>query len=148
MLMAESRKLKQERKIDEVKIAKVLAMPGLTGQEAGRLFRQGRMLFCRGRPRRHHGQLEHCLGCGPRQRQCGRDQAVDQAIEDLADAQEEIVKLKPGLEKAKGLDRAKLLDQLIDAASKLNEGGMKTYSEKESGSAREIIALDPRTRQG
>jgi hypothetical protein len=66
----------------------------------------------------------------------------------LAEAREAIDKLKAGLEKAKGLERAKVLDQLIEALDKLGQAGMKADAEKIAEWSREIVKLDPENKAG
>jgi thioredoxin-related protein len=66
-------------------------------------------------------------------------------LQPMADAQETVAKLKPELATAKGIDRAKILDKLVDACEKLGgavraSGVMPLDVDKWS---KEIVKLDP-----
>jgi thioredoxin-related protein len=70
-------------------------------------------------------------------------------FEPIAEAMETYVKLQPDLEKAEGLDRAKLLDQLITAYSKLGMFAQGVKPAPNIGEwSKEIISLDPDNKAG
>jgi thioredoxin-related protein len=64
-------------------------------------------------------------------------------IEGFVDAYEAIVKLKQELAKAQGLNRAKVLDQLVDAQTKLNGS-----SDELLPWSKEVVTLDPDNKSG
>ena len=81
---------------------------------------------------------------GPRQ--------IKQLLErfkDTGQMQEAVAKIKAHLEKAKGIERAKLLDQLVDAQDKLNNGAVNRVPPAELAKlSKEIIALDADNKAG
>ncbi|MFZ1933118.1 MAG: thioredoxin fold domain-containing protein [Thermoguttaceae bacterium] len=73
---------------------------------------------------------------------------LKQSIKDLqpmADAQETIAKLKPELATAKGVDRAKILDKLVDACDKLGFAvrASRVMPQDVDKWSKEIVKLDP-----
>ena len=124
LLLTESNKLKEARKFDEAKIVidKILALPALTGeQKQDAYFAKGECCFYL----QDYAGIVACLKkaheAAPDSEKAPSLQQMLQRFEPIAEAQETVARIKGELDKAQGLDRAKLLDQMIDARSKLGQ---------------------------
>ncbi|MCY2989407.1 MAG: thioredoxin fold domain-containing protein [Planctomycetota bacterium] len=124
LLLAESAKLKEARKFDEAKLVidKALALPGLTSeQKQDAYFTQGECCFYL----QDYAGIVACLKkaheAAPQSAKASSIQEMQQRFAPIAEAQETVARIKGELDKAQGLDRAKLLDQMIDARSKLGQ---------------------------
>jgi protein disulfide-isomerase len=70
-------------------------------------------------------------------------------FKDIAATQEALTKIKADLEKAEGIERAKLLDQLIDAEEKLmGSPASGTTAEELAKLSQEVIAIDADNKAG
>jgi len=151
-LVAEADELKENEKYDEAKAAldKALALPGLTGeQKQEAYFAQGECFF--------HAKdfvgivaaLKKGLEAAPEGPSAPMIKRTLERFSAAAEAQEAVAKIDAELETAKGLDRAKALDRLIDAREKLSrfarDGNLSEQVEKW---AQEIVALDAENKAG
>jgi thioredoxin-related protein len=142
VLNAEFSELMDQEKFVEARgtADKVLTLPGATAeQKQGACMNLCECCFS-------HGDFVGLVGClkkgieaGPETEQAKQFKSLATRFQPMAEAQEEIVKLKTELEKASGIDRAKVLDKLVDAQSKLPA---KRGGEELDKWSREIITLD------
>ena len=152
VLMAEAVKLMADKKFGEAKATyeKALAVsPIAPEQKQNAYFAQAEAYF-------RLNEFVGLVACLKKAQEAAPDgpmaEQIKQAIErfkDIAEMQEAVAKIKVDLEKAKGIDRAKLLDQLIDAQSKLNDtpvGGAP--SAELARLSKEIVALDADNKAG
>lgn len=152
LLTSEADKLMADKKFDEAKAAfdKVLAISSLTpDQKQETYLSQGEAFF-------RLNDFVGLLAClkkaqeaapeGPRAEQI---QQMLERFKDLSEMQESTAKIKADLEKAEGIERAKLLDQLIDAEGKLSNNPFGGSSPAEAAKqSKEIIALDADNKAG
>ena len=152
VLLAKAAKLKETREFDEAKrvLDQALAMPGLTGeQKQDAYFSQGECFFA-------VQDFAGIVACLKQAHEAAPDTEKGSAIQDMlqrfspvAEAQATVTKIKAELDKAEGLDRAKLLEQMIDARSKLaqftRDASLAQDIEKWT---QEIIALDADNKAG
>ena len=110
-------------KLDEAKAAveKAVAMTGISGeQKQDAYFAQGECFYMS----KDFAGLVACLKKGveaaPDSAKAANLKGMIARFAKQAEAQEAVAKLKADLEKATGLDRAKLLDRLIDAYARLD----------------------------
>jgi thioredoxin-related protein len=152
LLLAQFAALKDAEKFDEAKavIEKIVAMPGVSGQQKqDAYFALGEIYF----DRKDFAALVACLkkaaDASPEGPKVADIKAAIVRFKDVAEAQESVAKIKEGLEKAEGLDRAKLLDQLIDARTKVSRFVPdETLSEDVEKWSKEIAGLDPKNKAG
>jgi thioredoxin-related protein len=152
LLMAEFNELKDQRKLVEAKAVadKLLALPGVASEQRQSacmplcefFFGQGdfvTLVAC----------LKKGIEAGPDSPQANQFKTILKQFQPMADAQQAVVKLKVELDTVKGLDRAKVLDKLVEAQSKLASvsrgGGAGQDIEKWS---REIVTLDADNKAG
>jgi len=151
-LLAEADGLKQERKFDEARAAydKALALPGVSGQQKqDAYFNQGECYFYA----KDFVAVVRCLKqaaeAAPDSDKVAAIQSMSQRFAPLAEGQEAIAKLKTELASAQGLDRAKLLDQWLQARAKLSESFPDSELAKDTEtSSQEIIQLDSENQAG
>ena len=152
LLLAESAKLKETRKFDEAKLVidKALAVPGLTGeQKQDAYFTQGECCFYL----QDYAGIVACLKkaheAAPQSAKASSIQEMQQRFAPIAEAQETVARIKGELDKAQGLDRAKLLDQMIDARSKLGQFARDANPAQDIEKwTQEIITLDADNKAG
>jgi thioredoxin-related protein len=152
LLIVEAEKLKGERKIARAKAAfeKALALPGIDGeQKQDAYFAEGECFFAT----RDFAGIVDCLRKGekaaPETKLASQLKQMIARFQPMADAQVAVTKAKDELAKAKGLDRAKVLDRLIDAQTKADhmlpgpkhDGDLAEWTE-------EIIKLDANNKVG
>jgi tetratricopeptide (TPR) repeat protein len=150
--MTEAAKLMANKKFNEAKAAfdKALAVSPITPeQKQDAYLAQGEAFF---RLNDFVGltaclkKAQEAVPNGPRAEQ------IKQLIErfkDIGQMQETVAKIKAPLEKAKGIERAKLLDQLIDAQEKLNASEVGGVPPAELAKlSKEIVALDADNKAG
>lgn len=151
-LMAEATKLEEGRKFDEAKAAfdKALALPGITGeQRQDAYFAQGECYF-------HKQDFASVVACLKKAQAAAPDspkvpdiKSMIERFAGIAETQQAVAKLEAELKTAQGLDRAKVLDRLIDASAKLGLFGLgANLAEKTPQWSREIIALDADNKAG
>ena len=118
--MAEAAVLKENEKYADAQalIAKALALPGLSGaQRQDGVLRPGRMLFLQKDFPGVVANLKLAIAAAPDSDNASRLKGMVAHFTAVAEAQAAVAKLNVDLEKAKGLDRAKVLDQLISGRS-------------------------------
>jgi tetratricopeptide (TPR) repeat protein len=130
---------------------KAVEIPGLTGEQKQSLyFAQVEAIF----QQRDLAGMMACLKKGieaaPEGPKAADMKGIMQRFAPMAEAQETIAKIKPDLDKAEGLERAKLLDQLITAYGKLGmfANAVKGEAPDINGWTKEIIALDADNKAG
>ena len=151
-LMAEAAKLMADKKFDEAKAAfeKALAVSPITPEEKqdARLA-QGEAFF-------RLNDFAGLVACLKKAQEAAPDgpraQQIAQMLErfkEIGEMQKTVAKLKADLGKAAGIERAKLLDQLIDAQGKLNNGPVGGASPAELAKlSKEIVAIDADNKAG
>lgn len=151
-MMAEAAKLKEKEKIDEAKAVyeKILALSGLSDQQKQNVFlAQGECFFSRQDFPGVISCLKKALEAAPKSDQASQIKGMIEQFSEAADAQEATIKIKADLKNAKGLDRAKLLDQLVDAQKKLAQFVPDRDLAKELEEwSKEIVSLDPENKAG
>jgi thioredoxin-related protein len=152
LLLAEADQLKQARKFDEAKLVydKALSLPGIGGeQKQDALFAQGECFFSLKDFVGVVACLKKAAEAAPDSPKAANLQGMIQRFAPMGEAQEACGKIKEQLAQAQGLDRAKLLDQLIDARAKLARFApdQELDQDREKWS-QEIIALDPENKAG
>jgi thioredoxin-related protein len=128
---------------------KALALPGITAEQKQSVY----LLLCQTyAAQSDFVNVVACLKKGievaPDSEQSKQFKMFIQQCKPMADAQEAIVKLKAELENVKGLDRAKILDKLVEAQSKLAAAARGTSSQDIEKWSREIITLDADNKAG
>lgn len=151
LLMVECGKLKEQRKFDEAKavVEKALALPGVSGeQKQEAYFAQGEFCFMQ----RDFAGIVACLNkaveAAPETDKAKEFKQMVQRFKPMAEMQQKIAKLSADAEKATGLDRAKLLDELIaiqPQARMMGRGAKPEQTEKWCG---EIVKLDADNKAG
>jgi thioredoxin-related protein len=152
LLMAQFTELKEAEKFDEAKavIEKIVALQGIGGQQKqDAYFALGEICFrLKDFPGLIAG-LKKALDAAPDSPRVLVIQAAITRFKDVAEAQGSIAGFKADLEKAKGLDRARLLGKLIDARTNVSrfvpDEDLSKDVEKWS---KEIAGLDPENKTG
>ncbi len=151
-LLAEADALKQNRKHEEAKAVydKALALPGISGElKQDAYFSQGECFFYSQNFVAVVACLKQAIAAAPDSAQAAKIQPMIQRFTPMAEGQEAVAKIKAQLDAAQGLDRAKLLDQLLDARVKLStsmpDPDLAQDTEKWS---QEIVALDAENKAG
>lgn len=151
-LLAEADGLKQNRKHEEARAVydKALALPGIRGElRQDAYFAQGECFFYSQNFVAVVACLKQAVEAAPASSQAANIQAMIQRFAPMAEGQEAVAKIKGQLGAAQGLDRAKLLDQLLDARTKLSQSmpdpDLAQDTEKWS---QEIVALDAENKAG
>jgi thioredoxin-related protein len=173
-LMAEASKLRSERKFDEAKLVldKVIARPGISvDQKKNALVAQAECSLATKDYIGFVACLKKVIDEDPEDPKIESLKRAVQTYGPMAEKQEEIVKIKAELEKTEGLDRAKLLDKLVEAQELLvpptmpvmfvgGAGGVKVPpmlsgiptgaidSESIAKWSKEIVALDADNKAG
>ena len=151
-LLAEADGLKRNRKFDEAKAAydKALALSGISGElKQDAYFAQGECFFNSRDFVAVVACLKQAVEAAPDSSKAANIQTMIQRFAPMAEGQEAVAKIKTELEAAQGLDRAKLLDQLIDARTNLSQSmpdpDLAQDTEKWS---QEIVTLDAENKAG
>lgn len=152
VLLTEAENLKQQRKLAESKAAyeKAAELPGATGeQKQDAYFGEGECFFMEKDFAGLVQCLEKAVKAAPESDKGKQLKSMLTRFEGLAKAQAKVVQLKKDLEKAKGLDRAKLLDELIDAQTVYAEASRDPSAAKDIEKwTKEILDLDPENKAG
>ena len=152
LLMAEAAKLMQSGKFDDAQstLDKLLALPGLSGeQKQDAYFAQGECSFTRRDFSAVVANLKKALEAAPNSPKAAALQPLLHRFAPIADAQSAVAKIKVDLEKAKGVDRARLLDKMIDAREKLLPFiPDRAWPQEMEQLSQEIIQLDPENKGG
>ena len=152
LLMAQFAELKEAEKFDEAKavIEKIVALKGVSGQQKqDAYFALGEVCF-------HEKDFPGIIACLKKALDAAPDGAKVAAIKatiarfkDIAEAQESVARIKADLKKAEGLDRARLLDKLIDARTNVSRFVQdETLPEDVQKWSKEIADLDPGNKTG
>jgi len=144
-LVSEADALKKERKFEEAKTmyGRALQLSGISGeQKQDAYFAQGECLFYA----KDFVGVVVCLkqaeAAAPESSKVATIQAMIQRFAPTAEAQETVAKLKGDLDAAQGLDRARILDQLLDARTTLSQAIPDPDLPRDTIAwAREIVAL-------
>jgi thioredoxin-related protein/tetratricopeptide (TPR) repeat protein len=151
MLAAEIEALKDARKFNEMKAVaeKALALPGVSAeQKQGVYMGLCECYFNQGDFVSLVASLKKGIEVAPDSDQAKQFKMILERFKPMADAQEAVAKLKAKLEGTQGLDRAKLLDKLVEAQAKIPSMGQPTSRDDVEKWSREIIALDPDNKAG
>lgn len=146
--LAEAAELKENRKLAEAQavLEKAVALPGLTGDQKQDVYiDMGECCFMQQDFIGVAAQLNKALKAAPESEKATQVKRMLERFGPMADAQATVAKLLPELEKVKGLDRARVLDQLVDAQAKL---GMRSKMAEIEKWMKEIIELDPDNKAG
>jgi thioredoxin-related protein len=128
---------------------KALALPGITGeQKQGVYFTLCQCYFSQGDLVKVVETLKKGIEAGPTTEQGDQFKKLLARFEPIAEAQQTVVKLKPELATAKGLDRAKVLDKLIDAENKLMAIGRGASPQEVEKWSHEVVSLDADNKAG
>ncbi len=152
VLMAEAAKLMADKKFDEAKAAfdKALAVSPITPeQKQDAYIAQGEAFF----RLKDFAGLVACLKkaqeAAPDSPKAEQIKQMLERFKDIGEMQEAVVKIKADLKKAEGIERAKLLDQLVDAQGKLNDSPVGGAPPAELAKlSKEIVALDADNKAG
>ncbi|MEI8373023.1 MAG: thioredoxin fold domain-containing protein [Planctomycetota bacterium] len=150
MFLAEANELLHAGKVAEAKklLEKALALKGVPAE----MRQQGYMAkfqisFSEKKFVDVVATLKLAKEAAPESRMAKRIDALISQFSKVAEAQEAADKLEAGLAKTEGIDRAKLLDKLIDAKQKLSRFGPEIGEDVKKW-AKEIIVLDPDNKAG
>jgi thioredoxin-related protein len=151
-LLAEAGGLKESGKFDEAKAVydKALALEGISGElKQNAYFDQGECFFNSKDFVGVVACLKKAAEAAPDSSKAANLQAMIQRFSPAAEAQEEVAKIKGQLDPAQGLDRAKLLDRMIDARTKLAQVIPDQELAQDVGKwSQEIVALDAENKAG
>ncbi len=151
LLMADCGKLKAGKKWDEAEAAaeKALALAGITGEQKQGAYMALAELAA---ARTDLAGVVDCLGkaldAAPKSPNAPELKTLIAQFKPAVEAQEASATLKVELEEAKDLDRAKLLDRLIEAQNVLAGVGVPVQAKELEKWAREIVALDAENKAG
>lgn len=151
-LLAEASDLKGNQKYDEAKAVydKALALEGIGGEmKQDAYFAQGECCFYLRDFVGVVACLKKALEAAPGSSKTANIQAMIERFSPTAEAQETVAKATGQLDAAQGLDRAKLLDQLIEARTKLAQAVPDpTLAQDVEKWSPEIVALDAENKAG
>lgn len=146
-IAADAEKLAAARKFDEAVAAleKALALEGLPGEmRQDVLFKKGMFQFNLKEFATALESLQKASEAAPESEDAAGIKDRADMLKMIIEGQANIVKDKEGLEKATGLDRAKLMDKLIQANAKLQMYGAAKLTPAEIIKwTAEIVELDP-----
>jgi len=152
VLMADAVKLIAEKKFNEAKAAfdKALAVsPIMPEQKQDAYLAQGEAFFRLNDFAGLVACLKKAQEAVPNGSRAAQIKQLFERFKDVGQMQEAVAKIKAHLEKAKGIERAKLLDQLIDAQGKLNNSEVGGVPPAELAKlSKEIVALDADNKAG
>jgi tetratricopeptide (TPR) repeat protein len=151
-LVSEADALKRDRKFEAAKTAydQALELPGISGeQKQDAYYSRGECFF-------HAQDFVGVVACLKQAAEAAPDSSKATAIQEMlqqfapaAEAQEAVAKLKGQLETAQGLDRARVLDQLLDARTTLSRSVPDPELARDTDTwAREIVELDAQNEAG
>ena len=151
-LLAEADGLKASGKFDEAKAVydKALALEGISGElKQNAYFDQGECFFNSKDFVGVVACLKKAAEAAPASPKAANLQEMIQRFAPMAESQEAVAKIKSQLDAAQGLDRAKLLDQLIDARTKLSQSMPDQDLAQDTAKwSQEIVALDAENKAG
>lgn len=152
LVMAEAKNLLQQRKTDEAQAAfdKALALDGITPEQKQQAhFSLGECYFAS----KNYAQVLKCLenahAAAPMSDIAANLKQMIERFAPLAEAQTKVNALKEKLASAEGLDRAKLLDELIEATKKTGRITPNSPEAKQIEAWKEeILAIDSDNKAG
>jgi thioredoxin-related protein len=154
LCMAEYLKLKEKHKINDAKavLKKALALSGISAEQKQACYMaQGELCLVQGDFAGIVKSLHRAVEVDPKSKEAVQAKTTIERLKPIVDAQEAVAKLKSQLDGTSGVDRAKLLDKLINAQTKLvtithtpSQAGLRDI-EKWS---REIVTLDADNKAG
>jgi thioredoxin-related protein len=150
ILVAEVENLKEEGKAGEALAAldKALALPGISGDQKQKAFMaKGELCYISKDIPGIESNIKKAIEAAPKTEEAKQCEMLLEKLRPIFDAQANIAKVKTKLEKAAGVDRAKLLDELITLEEKAGQFAKVDPQEVEKWS-REIISLDPDNKAG
>lgn len=151
-LMSEADALKRGRKFAEAKdvYAKALELPGISGElKQDAYFATGECLFYAKDFPGVVASLKQAIEAAPDSSKVANIQAMIQRFEPTAEAQLAVASLQGQLDGSQGLDRARLLDQLLDARSTLSRMVPDPQLARDTEVwSREIVDLDAENAAG
>jgi thiol-disulfide isomerase/thioredoxin len=151
-LMAEVRSLTQARKLEEAQAAieKILRLPGLTGvQKQAAWLATADFSFTHKGPIAAVAALQAAFDAAPESPKAASIKAAVQRLGALAKAETAALDLKAKAKLVSGVERMKLLDQVIEAYAKIgNRLQGKDQSADVQKWCKEIITLDPENKAG
>jgi len=151
-LMSEADALKKNRKLDEANAVyeKALELSGISGElRQDAYFAQGECLFYAKDFVGVVARLKLAAEAAPTSSKSATIQAMLERFGPTAEAQETVAKLKGQLDAAQGLDRARILDQLLDARTTLSQSDPDPELVRDADTwAREIVELDAANEAG
>jgi len=152
LLMAKFAELKDAEKFDEAKavVDKIVAVQGVSGrQKQDAYFALGEVCFQQKDFPGVIASLKKALDAAPDGAKAAAIRAAIARFKDVAEAQESVAAIKAELKKAEGPDRARLLDKLIDARTKVSRFVPdKALQEDVEKWSKEIAGLDPENKTG
>jgi TolA-binding protein len=152
LLMARFAELKEAEKLDEAKavIGKIVALRGVSGQQKqDAYFALGEVCFQQKDFPGVIASLKKALDAAPDGAKVAAIKAASARFKDVAEAQESVARIKADLKRTQGLDRARLLDRLIDARTSVGRFVPdETLPEDVQKWSKEIAGLDPQNKAG
>jgi hypothetical protein len=152
ILLADAKKLREAKKYADAKAAceQAADLAGITAeQQQEAYFAEGECCFGTHDFGGLVALLKKARDLAPHSAKAKEIEPMLKRFEPVADAQETVAKLKPELEKSQGLDRAKLLDQLIEAQTTLSQFiPAPRHADEIAQWSKEIVALDPDNHAG
>jgi thioredoxin-related protein len=150
--MADYGKLKEKQKYADAKSAleKALALKGISAaQKQSCYLAEGELCFMQRNFKGIVKCLQRAIEADPKSSQASQAKAMIERFKPLVDAQEAVAKLKSKLDGTEGLDRARLLDKLIEAQMKLVPLMQSQVAIRDIEKwSREIVALDADNKAG
>ena len=152
LFMAECNTLKEKQKYAGAKAAlrKALALNGISSEQRQSCYMaEGELCLMQRDFTGIVKCLQRAIDADPNSHEASQAKAAIERFKPIVDAQEAVAKLKSQLDGAEGLDRAKMLDKLIEAQMKLvplmpSQAAIRDI-EKWS---REIVSLDAENKAG
>lgn len=150
--LSEAAKLKREGQLDDAlaTLDKALALTGLTGPQRQRAYlSRAECLFNKKDFSGLIASLDKALAAAPDSPDVSRIRLSMDRFRAPAEAQEAVAKVNAALKDARGIERAKLLDRLIDARTELAQFvPEESLAADVQRYAKEIIALDADNKAG
>jgi thioredoxin-related protein/Tfp pilus assembly protein PilF len=153
-LMAEANQLLEQGKIAEAKatLEKIVALPGVSlEQKQDAIFAQGDCFFSQGDFIGVVDCLSRAIEVAPNGAKAGQIKKMLERFEPIAKHQEAVAKIKAELQDAKGIERAVLLDRLVEAIKSAPQMGRNAVDPDAKNIDRwvqEIITLDADNKAG
>ena len=150
ILMAEFENLKEQGNAREAQAAldKALALSGISNEQKQKAFMaKGELCFMNRDFAGIEINIKKAIEAAPKTEEAKQCELLLTRFKPIFEAQANIAKVKTKLEKATGVDRAKLLDELITLQEKAGQFAKVDPEEVEKWS-QEILSLDPDNKAG